>query len=209
MEQVRKIFQQIKWLEYGRRTPDDARRLWCGTSYYDTIEFQSPASASSSDIIWTGQCFCVENRRAGSTVLDVVENHGVKTAMLDVSFCLPHARLPEMPYKPAIVGATDVLSGKPTYRMGGNSCVVRRFLWLLVVRWRTENRRPGDFRRYDTLHHGQNNHVQRSNPSFHWHLDLRTDLNWSENSVMKITKQNVLINKTLIRQKYIFKTKTN
>ena len=28
-----------------------------------------------------------------------------------------------MPYKPAIIGATDEVEGKPTYRMGGNSCL--------------------------------------------------------------------------------------
>jgi carboxynorspermidine decarboxylase len=28
-----------------------------------------------------------------------------------------------MPYKPRIIGATDEIAGKPTYRMGGNSCL--------------------------------------------------------------------------------------
>jgi carboxynorspermidine decarboxylase len=29
----------------------------------------------------------------------------------------------EMPYKPKIAGATDPVEGKPTYRIGGNSCL--------------------------------------------------------------------------------------
>jgi carboxynorspermidine decarboxylase len=29
----------------------------------------------------------------------------------------------EMPYKPKILGATDPVTGKPTYRLGGNSCL--------------------------------------------------------------------------------------
>jgi carboxynorspermidine decarboxylase len=52
-----------------------------------------------------------------------VENHGVKTAILDVSFACHMPDCLEMPYKPAIVGATDEMPGKPTYRMGGNSCL--------------------------------------------------------------------------------------
>jgi carboxynorspermidine decarboxylase len=56
-------------------------------------------------------------------VVDVVENHGVKTAILDVSFACHMPDCLEMPYKPAIVGATDEVEGKPTYRMGGNSCL--------------------------------------------------------------------------------------
>jgi len=34
----------------------------------------------------------------------------------------------EMPYKPRIVGATDAVNGKPTYRMGGNSCLSGDFM---------------------------------------------------------------------------------
>ena len=43
--------------------------------------------------------------------------------MLDVSFACHMPDCLEMPYKPAIVGATDAIPGKPTYRMGGNSCL--------------------------------------------------------------------------------------
>ena len=38
--------------------------------------------------------------------------------MLDVSFACHMPDCLEMPYKPRIVGATDVIEGKPTYRMG-------------------------------------------------------------------------------------------
>ncbi len=56
-------------------------------------------------------------------VLDIVENHGVQTAILDTSFTAHMPDCLEMPYKPAIRGATDPRSGKPTYRMGGLSCL--------------------------------------------------------------------------------------
>jgi carboxynorspermidine decarboxylase len=64
--------------------------------------------------------------RAGvlvSTVEDIVESGGVRTAMLDVSFACHMPDCLEMPYKPAIVGAHDTGSGERGYRMGGCSCL--------------------------------------------------------------------------------------
>jgi carboxynorspermidine decarboxylase len=43
--------------------------------------------------------------------------------MLDVSFSAHMPDCLEMPYKPIILGATDEKQGKPTYRLGGNSCL--------------------------------------------------------------------------------------
>jgi carboxynorspermidine decarboxylase len=62
-----------------------------------------------------------------STVQDIVENGGIKTAMLDVSFACHMPDCLEMPYKPAIVNTTDGITEKPTYRMGGNSCLAGDF----------------------------------------------------------------------------------
>ena len=47
-----------------------------------------------------------------------MENGGVTTAMLDVSFACHMPDCLEMPYKPAIVGAHE-----PAERMGGTSCL--------------------------------------------------------------------------------------
>ncbi len=58
-----------------------------------------------------------------STVLDIVENNGIQTAMLDVSFTAHMPDTLEMPYKPNILGALNEVSGKHLYRMGGNSCL--------------------------------------------------------------------------------------
>ena len=58
-----------------------------------------------------------------STILDIVPNGDFPTAMLDVSFTCHMPDCLEMPYKPSIVGATDAVNEKPTYRMGGNSCL--------------------------------------------------------------------------------------
>ncbi len=74
-------------------------------------------------ILEPGSAFAWRTGVLVSTVLDVVENKGIKTAMLDVSFACHMPDCLEMPYKPDIVGATDVETDKPTYRMGGNSCL--------------------------------------------------------------------------------------
>jgi carboxynorspermidine decarboxylase len=58
-----------------------------------------------------------------SKVLDIVDNHNVKTLMVDVSFTAHMPDTLEMPYRPRITGATDPQKGKPTYRIGGTSCL--------------------------------------------------------------------------------------
>src|SRR5690606_38286222 len=74
-------------------------------------------------ILEPGSAFAWETGYLVSSVLDIVENKGIKTALLDVSFTAHMPDCLEMPYKPRIMGATDEQKGKPTYRMGGNSCL--------------------------------------------------------------------------------------
>lgn len=54
-------------------------------------------------------------------VVDVVENQGVKTAIVDVSFACHMPDTLEMPYQPAIT--ESVPDGGVAYRLGGNSCL--------------------------------------------------------------------------------------
>jgi carboxynorspermidine decarboxylase len=71
-------------------------------------------------ILEPGSAFAWDTGVLVSTVLDVVENNGIQTAMLDVSFAAHMPDCLEMPYKPKIEGAYfDPIPGKPTYRMGG------------------------------------------------------------------------------------------
>jgi carboxynorspermidine decarboxylase len=79
-------------------------------------------------ILEPGSAFTYQTGYLVSTVLDIVENHGIKTAILDVSFACHMPDCLEMPYKPVILGATDEKAGKPTYRMGGISCLAGDFL---------------------------------------------------------------------------------
>ncbi|TAL63378.1 MAG: carboxynorspermidine decarboxylase [Bacteroidetes bacterium] len=74
-------------------------------------------------ILEPGSAFAWEAGELISTVEDIVDNHGIKTAILDVSFTAHMPDCLEMPYKPGIIGATDPVPGKPTYRIGGNSCL--------------------------------------------------------------------------------------
>ena len=54
-------------------------------------------------------------------VVDIVDNQGVKTAIVDVSFACHMPDTLEMPYQPIITEATE---GAPhSYRLGGNSCL--------------------------------------------------------------------------------------
>lgn len=63
-----------------------------------------------------------------ATVLDIIENRGVKTAIVDVSFTAHMPDTLEMPYRPKITGATDPVEGKPTYRIGGVSCLAGDYM---------------------------------------------------------------------------------
>ena len=78
-------------------------------------------------ILEPGSAFTWRTGWLVSTVEDIVENGGVRTAMLDVSFACHMPDCLEMPYKPAIVGAHDPREGERGWRMGGNSCLAGDF----------------------------------------------------------------------------------
>lgn len=74
-------------------------------------------------ILEPGSAFAWRTGVLVSKVLDIVDNAGVKTAMLNVSFACHMPDCLEMPYKPAIEGALEPGTTPYTYRMGGNSCL--------------------------------------------------------------------------------------
>lgn len=121
-EKFGRFFPQIKWLNMGgghlmTRKDYDVEHL---ISVLTTFKQKYPHLQL---ILEPGSAFAWQTGVLVSTVQDVVENHGIKTAMLDVSFACHMPDCLEMPYKPAIQGGTDEVEGKPTYRMGGNSCL--------------------------------------------------------------------------------------
>ncbi len=82
-------------------------------------------------ILEPGSAFAWRTGSLVSSVVDIVENRGIRTAILNVSFTCHMPDCLEMPYQPAVVGAEAlpadaVKNALPTdniYRLGGNSCL--------------------------------------------------------------------------------------
>ena len=84
-------------------------------------------------ILEPGSAFAWETGTLHSEVVDIVENNGIKTAILNVSFTCHMPDCLEMPYHPNVFGAEvltkDVELNHPNvYRLGGNSCLSGDFM---------------------------------------------------------------------------------
>ncbi len=80
-------------------------------------------------ILEPGSAIAWETGDLVSTVKDIVEHKGIKTAILNVSFTAHMPDTLEMPYRPKIVGATDPKeNSKHLYRLGGVSCLAGDFM---------------------------------------------------------------------------------
>ena len=116
-----RFFPQLKWINMG------GGHLITGKDYNSghliKILKQFREKSGLHLILEPGSAFAWETGELVATVEDITENQGIKTAILDVSFTAHMPDCLEMPYKPKILGATDPVQGKPTYRMGGNSCL--------------------------------------------------------------------------------------
>ncbi|MCM1337436.1 MAG: carboxynorspermidine decarboxylase [Candidatus Amulumruptor caecigallinarius] len=88
------------------------------------------------------------------SVVDIVDNQGVKTAIIDASFACHMPDCLEMPYKPAISSSVPTDPALPTYRLGGNSCLSGDFIgdWSFVRPLRIGDRlRLEDMNHYTTV----------------------------------------------------------
>ncbi len=121
------LLHQAKWLNMGgghlmTREGYDIEKLIALVSTirqkYNLDVILEPGSA----IAWrTGELV--------STVLDVMDSQGIQVAILDTSFAAHMPDTLEMPYKPVITGAyQEPVAGKPTYRMGGMTCLAGDFM---------------------------------------------------------------------------------
>lgn len=90
-------------------------------------------------ILEPGSAFAWQTGPLVSSVVDIVENHGTRTAILDVSFTCHMPDCLEMPYQPAVRGAVslqetdnpDPATRPPhVYRLGGNSCLSGDYMGL-------------------------------------------------------------------------------
>lgn len=77
-------------------------------------------------ILEPGSAFMWRTGDLITSVVDIIENDGVKTAIIDASFACHMPDCLEMPYRPDIteaIGGGGAVPGKATYRLGGNSCL--------------------------------------------------------------------------------------
>jgi len=74
-------------------------------------------------ILEPGSAFAWQTGVLLSRVVDIVENKGIQTAILDVSFTCHMPDCLEMPYQPVVQGAEKGNKGSFVYRLGGNSCL--------------------------------------------------------------------------------------
>ncbi|MFO7575980.1 MAG: carboxynorspermidine decarboxylase [Bacteroidales bacterium] len=125
-EKFGRYLDRIKWLNMGGGHL--VTRKGYDTCHMIRILDQFRKKHGIHIILEPGSAFGWETGELVATVEDIVENGGVCTAMLNVSFTAHMPDCLEMPYKPAVLGATDPVPGKPAYRLGGNSCLSGDFI---------------------------------------------------------------------------------
>ena len=124
-----KYLDRLKWVNFGGGhliTRKD----------YDTEHLKGVIGAFKERhpnlevILEPGSAFTWQTGDLLTTVLDVVEDSGVKTAIIDASFACHMPDCLEMPYQPLIEEAMDDENSSEgySYRLGGNSCLSGDFV---------------------------------------------------------------------------------
>lgn len=125
-EKFSKWFEQLEWINFGgghlmTRKDYDIRLL------IDILKDFKKRYPNLKVILEPGSAFAWQTGPLVSHVVDVVENKGIKTAILDVSFTCHMPDCLEMPYWPNVRGAETIEGeygeGENIYRLGGNSCL--------------------------------------------------------------------------------------
>jgi len=122
-----RFFSQLKWVNFGgghlmTRAGYDTKHL------IQLLQGFRQRYAHLEVILEPGSAIAWDTGVLVATVLDIIENRGVTTAIVDVSFTAHMPDTLEMPYRPRIAGATDPVPGKPTYRIGGVSCLAGDYM---------------------------------------------------------------------------------
>ena len=136
-----KWFGQIQWLNLGgghlvTRKDYETEHL---IGLLKALRQRHP---NLSIILEPGSAFAWQTGPLVSEVVDIVENSGIKTAILNVSFTCHMPDCLEMPYHPAVRGAETLAdeaakgleTAENVYRLGGNSCLSGDFMGY----WRFE-----------------------------------------------------------------------
>ncbi len=124
--QFAKWFPQLKWINFGgghlmTRSDYDVPRL------VKLLQGFRKRYPWLKVILEPGSAFAWQTGDLVAHVVDIVEDSGIRTAVLDVSFTCHMPDCLEMPYWPKVSGA-KCTEGKHTdaphtYRLGGNSCL--------------------------------------------------------------------------------------
>lgn len=121
-QQFGKFLPQVKWVNMGgghlmtRESYDVQHLIGLLRDFKSRYPWLNVIMEPGSAFTWrTGDLI--------TSVVDVVDNQGVKTAIIDASFACHMPDCLEMPYKPAITGSVETDPSLPTYRLGGNSCL--------------------------------------------------------------------------------------
>jgi len=130
-EKFGRWFSQLKWLNLGgghlmTRKDYDVELL---ISILQGLHHRYP---HLHIILEPGSAFAWQTGPLVSQVVDIVENHGIQTAILNVSFTCHMPDCLEMPYQPEVRGAESLpfeaasapgAKERNIYRLGGNSCL--------------------------------------------------------------------------------------
>ena len=130
-EKFGRWFKQLKWLNLGgghlmTRKDYDVQHL---IAILQGLHQRYPWLRI---ILEPGSAFGWQTGPLISQVVDIVQNKGIRTAILNVSFACHMPDCLEMPYWPAVRGA-ETLEGETStepnvYRLGGNSCLSGDYL---------------------------------------------------------------------------------
>lgn len=140
-EQYGDLLPKVKWLNMGgghlitRKDYDTAHLI----SLLKKLHEEYP---HLEIIMEPGSAFTWQTGDLVTEVLDVVEDAGIRTAIIDASFACHMPDCLEMPYRPNIAEAAPDESSAPNiYRLGGNSCLSGDF----VGDWKFDSPlKPGD-----------------------------------------------------------------
>ena len=127
--QFGRLLEQVKWVNMG------GGHIMTRAGY-DTDHLVEVLRGFKNRYPWIeiilepGSAFTWRTGDLIGSVVDIVENDGVTTAIMDVSFACHMPDTLEMPYKPAITESDgeNPVPGHPTYRLGGNSCLSGDFM---------------------------------------------------------------------------------
>ena len=128
-EKFARWFPQLKWINFGgghlmTRRDYDVKLLVRTLNEFHTRH------PNLKVILEPGSAFAWQTGPLVSQVADVVEDKGITTAILNVSFTCHMPDCLEMPYRPDVRNASkqEQAEGRHVYRLGGNSCLSGDFM---------------------------------------------------------------------------------